>query len=186
VIGSNDQPAKRVLFVCSGNYYRSRLAETLFRHETASAGIGWDAFSRGLTVTGSLYGLAPEARNFLESLGIPVPSQNPMPLLVDELVSADHVVLLNRTEHEPVIAREFHAVYHRLLEKNAVTFWNVFDLASPKSLWGKESPPTQPAISATEHIRFAVKDLIRMLTTSLSTKEKHAEKGRRRPAARHA
>jgi protein-tyrosine phosphatase len=163
--GKDHPPANRVLFVCTGNYYRSRVAEALFRHYSTSAGLAWEPFSRGLTVTGALRGLAKEARDFLELLGIPAPPRNPLPLLVDELITTGHVVLLNRVEHEPVIEREFRAVYRRLLEKNAVTFWNVFDLAPKKSPWGKELPPSQPAASATEHIHFAVKDLIRLLAT---------------------
>ncbi|MEI6032774.1 MAG: hypothetical protein WCS65_00660 [Verrucomicrobiae bacterium] len=152
-----------MLFVCTGNYYRSRLAEALFRHGSASDRNGWDAFSRGLAVAGTLRGLAREARDFLEFLGIPADLRNPLPLLVDELISADHVVILNRAEHEPVISAEFRAVYRRLLEKNAVTCWNVFDLPARKPAWGKAIPPTQPAASATEHICFAVKDLLRQL-----------------------
>jgi protein-tyrosine phosphatase len=163
--GKEHPPTNRVLFVCTGNYYRSRLAEALFRHYSASAGLGWDPFSRGLTVTGAVHGIAPEAQSFLELLGIPsaVPPRDPLPLLVDELITAGHVVLLNRVEHEPVIGREFRAVYRRLLEKNAVIFWNVFDFPPKKALWGKGLRPSQPVASATEHIHFAVKDLIRML-----------------------
>jgi hypothetical protein len=86
-----------------------------------------------------------------------------MPLLVDELITTQRVVLLNRMEHEPVIEREFRAVYRRLLGKNAVTFWNVFDLPPKKFLWSKPPPPSQPAASATEHIHLAVRDLIRQL-----------------------
>jgi protein-tyrosine phosphatase len=156
------QPGKQLIFVCTGNYYRSRIAEAVFR-DASPTGSDWRAVSRGLIVTGALRGLAPEAREFLESSGIVPPSRDPAPLLVDELAAADHVVLLNRAEHEPLIAREFSAVYRRLLAKNAVTLWNVFDLPPKKSAWGKEPPPSQPASSATEHIRFAVKELLRQL-----------------------
>ncbi len=160
VTASDTQPS-RVLFVCTGNYYRSRLAEALFRHDSASEGLAWEPFSRGLGVTGGLQGIAMEAQEYLRSLGIPASPRNPMPLLVDELITTDRIVLLNRTEHEPVIEREFRAVYRRLLGKNAVTFWNVFDLPPKKFLWSKPYPSSQPAVSATEHIHLAVKDLIR-------------------------
>src|SRR5689334_1202389 len=39
---------KRVLFLCSGNYYRSRFAEILFNHFAKARGLDWHADSRGL------------------------------------------------------------------------------------------------------------------------------------------
>ncbi len=36
-----------VLFVCTGNYYRSRFAELFFTARAAQAGLPWAAQSRG-------------------------------------------------------------------------------------------------------------------------------------------
>jgi protein-tyrosine-phosphatase len=36
---------QRVLFLCTGNYYRSRYAEELFNHLARAEGLGWRAFS---------------------------------------------------------------------------------------------------------------------------------------------
>jgi protein-tyrosine phosphatase len=44
---------KLVLFLCTGNYYRSRYAEELFNHLARAEGIGWRAFSRGAGEKGS-------------------------------------------------------------------------------------------------------------------------------------
>ncbi len=38
----------RVLFLCTGNYYRSRYAEEIFNHQAGLEGLGWHAFSRGV------------------------------------------------------------------------------------------------------------------------------------------
>jgi protein-tyrosine phosphatase len=38
---------RRVLFLCTGNYYRSRYAEELFNHIARAEGLGWRAFSCG-------------------------------------------------------------------------------------------------------------------------------------------
>ena len=35
-----------VLFLCTGNYYRSRFAEELFNHRAARDGLSWVAQSR--------------------------------------------------------------------------------------------------------------------------------------------
>jgi protein-tyrosine phosphatase len=41
---------KTLLFLCTGNYYRSRYAEELFNHGAGRAGLAWTAFSRGLAI----------------------------------------------------------------------------------------------------------------------------------------
>ena len=48
---------KRVLFVCSGNFYRSRLAELLFNEAAEKTDVVWRAESRGLLKTGELKGM---------------------------------------------------------------------------------------------------------------------------------
>ncbi len=45
---------KTVLFLCTGNYYRSRYAEILFNAKAEEMGLEWNAVSRGL---------APDPRN---------------------------------------------------------------------------------------------------------------------------
>jgi len=155
---------KRLLFVCSGNFYRSRLAEILFLHYTDPEKRDWEVFSRGLAVGPVMRGVASEVVDFLKPMGLDTGDyRDPRPLLVDELIGASHVVLLNRAEHEPAIEREFHPVYRKLLGAGAITFWNVFDLPYESTSRGKTTPPSQPAESAVEHIHFAVKDLIARL-----------------------
>ena len=41
---------KTVLFLCTGNYYRSRFAEELFNHQAERADLDWIAQSRGLAL----------------------------------------------------------------------------------------------------------------------------------------
>jgi len=159
--GRSTGEKKRLIFVCTGNFYRSRLAELLFNHYAAGPELPWIACSRGLVVNGQLKGLSAEARNYAVSAGLDDAAQrNPRPLLVDELAAADLVVLMNRTEHVPLIERDFRPVYRSLLSRGAVRTWNVFDLAPPRMSWGAEPPPSQPAASATEHINFAVRALV--------------------------
>jgi protein-tyrosine phosphatase len=39
-----------ILFICTGNYYRSRFAEALFNHHAELRGLRWRAISRGLAI----------------------------------------------------------------------------------------------------------------------------------------
>src|SRR5262249_40863295 len=38
---------REVLFLCTGNYYRSRFADILFSAEASRRGLAWSSFSRG-------------------------------------------------------------------------------------------------------------------------------------------
>src|SRR5262245_59358254 len=44
---------KKILFLCTGNYYRSRYAEEIFNHIAEQRGLAWRAFSRGAAERGS-------------------------------------------------------------------------------------------------------------------------------------
>ncbi len=41
---------KTVLFLCTGNYYRSRFAEILFNSVAGNMGLPWQASSKGLAL----------------------------------------------------------------------------------------------------------------------------------------
>jgi protein-tyrosine-phosphatase len=41
---------KNILFLCTGNYYRSRFAEVLFNSVAGKMGLPWQAYSRGLAL----------------------------------------------------------------------------------------------------------------------------------------
>ena len=50
---------KTVLFLCTGNYYRSRFAEELFNHQAERADLDWIAQSRGLALERGAYNVGP-------------------------------------------------------------------------------------------------------------------------------
>ncbi|WP_259235282.1 arsenate reductase/protein-tyrosine-phosphatase family protein [Bradyrhizobium elkanii] len=52
-------PMKRVLFLCTGNYYRSRYAEELFNHLARAEQLAWRASSRGAAERGSPDNVGP-------------------------------------------------------------------------------------------------------------------------------
>ena len=122
---------KQVLFVCTGNYYRSRFAELLFNAAARERGLDWRATSRGTDVDGAgRWNVGPisvHAREALEARGVPLDSELRMPrsLTADDLAAADLVVAVCEAEHRPHLERDFpHAA-------PSVEYWGVEDLASP-------------------------------------------------------
>lgn len=162
---------KRVLFICSGNYYRSRLAEILFNHEAEKAGLPWEADSRGLLQTGELKGLSPQASNYLQENGLGALAKeprDPMPIDVEDLTDADLVVGLCQNEHQSMLEQKFLALAKALHKVGRLRYWNIYDIpqrprAIVRLLGGGHRGPSQPADSGIQHIQLAVKDLIREL-----------------------
>ena len=161
-------PKKRVLFVCSGNYYRSRLAEILFNHEAAAAAPGWYAESRGLLKTGELKGISEHTVNYLKRRGLEslvTEPRNPLALDVEDLTDADLVVALCQSEHQPMIEQKFLSLAKALTKAGRIRYWNVYDIpgrphALVRLLGGGHRDPAQPGESGTEHIALAVKALV--------------------------
>lgn len=162
---------KRVLFVCSGNYYRSRLAEILFNHEAAGAGLAWEAESRGILKAGELRGLSAHAEAYLEGAKLSHLAKEPRdPLFLDveDLTEADLVVGLCREEHQPMIEQKFLALARALHKIGRMRYWNVYDIPlrpAPivRLVGGGHRGPSQPSESGTEHIALAVRGLVQEL-----------------------
>jgi protein-tyrosine phosphatase len=117
---------KRILFLCTANYYRSRFAEALFNAEAARLGLIWQAESRGLDVAAFLNpgSLSAHTRRRLVELGIAVEGEPRFPCAVceDDLTQADLVVALKEMEHRPLLAEQFPGWEER------VEYWHVHDL----------------------------------------------------------
>jgi len=169
---------KRLLFICTGNHYRSRLAEILFNHYTRVERGEWIAESWGLLATSSVKGLSPLIARYLKERSLIVSTEvfrDPMTFSVDDLPLFDLVILLNQSEHFPEFEKRFRALSQSLLESGKLRMWNVYD-APLKTNWflrtigWQKERASQPEKSATEHIDLAV----RMLVAELLSKTPHA------------
>ena len=131
ILGGNTalmNKTNRVLFLCTGNYYRSRYAEELFNHQAGLEGLGWHAFSRAvaedLLFPENVGPMSPYTLNALQAKGIAPrgAARGPVLCTVEDFAEAALVVALKDSEHRPMIERRFAGVAHR------VEYWNVDDI----------------------------------------------------------
>ncbi len=100
---------KTLLFLCTGNYYRSRFAELYFRHLAAQHGLDWRADSRGLRLhAGNEEPISTHTIQECQRLGIStVPIRWPLELVESDLATATLTVAVKETEHRPLIQMNF-------------------------------------------------------------------------------
>jgi predicted translation initiation factor SUI1 len=123
---------KTVLFLCTGNYYRSRFAEMLFNSVAGKMGLPWQASSRGLALERGVNNVGPMAASAitaLKALGIRADdavARFPAQVTTDDLEKATRVVALKQAEHLPLLQEGFPAWAEK------VEFWHVDD--APEAL----------------------------------------------------
>jgi len=122
---------KTVLFLCTGNYYRSRFAEYYFRHLATEHNLAWAADSRGLLLDpGNLGPMSRHTRAECEQSGICMePLRLPQTLSLDDLKAATRVVAVKQTEHRPLM----HKFFPEWVEK--VEYWEVHDVDFAPPSW---------------------------------------------------
>lgn len=118
-------PPQQILFLCTGNYYRSRFAEIVFNWHCERRGINWVADSRGLAL--DVCNNGPISRHTLQNLqarGIASDTFKRLPLPVTEpdMVAADRIIAVKEAEHRRLVERKFPELAHR------VEYWHVHDL----------------------------------------------------------
>ncbi|MGQ9481861.1 arsenate-mycothiol transferase ArsC [Chloroflexus sp.] len=112
---------KTILFICTGNYYRSRYAELLFNAMQVK---GWQATSRGLALSLRNHGpVWPPVLERLQQGGFTMPDELPLPRMLSEadLAQATQVIALNEPEHRPLMQQHFPAWVDR------IAYWQIPD-----------------------------------------------------------
>jgi protein-tyrosine phosphatase len=119
--------ARRLLFLCTGNYYRSRFAEEYWNARAERHARGWRAESRALLdplALGNPGTMSADARAELGRLGIePRAAERwPRSLDRDELELYQRVIALDGDEHRPMVVRSFPAYEAR------IEYWDIGDV----------------------------------------------------------
>src|SRR5438477_320815 len=118
---------RTVLFLCTGNYYRSRFAEIFFNSVAGKVGLPWRASSRGLALERGVNNVGPMALaaiEALEALGVcdgDDCARAPARVTAEDLEGADRVIALKQDEYLPLLQERFPAWSEK------VEFWHVDD-----------------------------------------------------------
>jgi predicted translation initiation factor SUI1 len=118
---------KTVLFLCTGNYYRSRFAEVLFNSVAGKMGLPWRASSRGLALERGVNNVGPMAGaavKALEARGLRAVAEFarfPIQVTVGDFEAANWIIALKEAEHLPLLQERFPAWTEK------VEFWHVDD-----------------------------------------------------------
>lgn len=124
---------KSLLFLCTGNYYRSRFAEELFNFLAPTECPGWVATSRGIAVDLGGKNVGPIAHSTVEALhqrGVQFnlsEAKTPRQLVVSDLEAADHIVAVKYAEHSPLLRERFSS-WLALSDPSRIEFWHVHDI----------------------------------------------------------
>ena len=117
----------RVLFLCSGNFYRSRFAEHLFNHLVAATSLPHRAESAGLMRECRTRNQGPISQAAVAALmarGVVLPREHraPRDVCAQDIVSAALVIALKEAEHRPIVLERFPDLLERF------EFWQVGDI----------------------------------------------------------
>ncbi len=121
---TEESPPLKLLFICTGNYYRSRFAEAVFNHHAEERGLPWRAFSRGLSLVPGRGPLSPYTADALARRGVDLRHTGTCCVTLGELDLGDaaRVIALQEAEHRPLMARRFPEWEAR------IEYWDVADL----------------------------------------------------------
>ena len=119
--------ASRLLFLCTGNFYRSRFAEEYWNARAEQEALAWRADSRALAdppTAENLTSMSSDALAELARLGLRPRGAERAPLSMrgEEFARYERVIALDRDEHLPMVQRSFPSHMER------IEYWDIGDV----------------------------------------------------------
>jgi protein-tyrosine phosphatase len=120
------EPKKTVLFICTGNFYRSRFSEYLFNAIAYKKGLRWRAISRGMKPwmvddQGPVSEFAVE-RLATRHIQLKGDTRYPIPLSENDLICADLVIAMKESEHRAMMMKQFPSW------ADCINYWSIDDI----------------------------------------------------------
>lgn len=117
----------KILFLCTGNYYRSSFAENLFNWLATKQGLDWQADSRGLALERGVNNVGAISRYALEALAVRLVNladdeRFPLAASEQDFQSANRVIAIDELEHRPLMNERFPQW------ADAIEYWLVHDI----------------------------------------------------------
>jgi protein-tyrosine phosphatase len=142
-----------VLFLCSGNYYRSRFAELLFNHLVTDTALVYRAESAGLLPNCRTHNTGWISEHTVEALRareVAVPSLHRIPRDVTEaeIRGAALTIALKEVEHRPMVLERFPGLLER------IEFWQVHDV--------QDAPPSEAIALIENNVKALIERLTRL------------------------
>ena len=138
---------KTVLFLCTGNYYRSRFAEKLFNNLAAQKDLDWKADSRGLALergVNNIGAISIYAVEALKGRGIFIPPDERFPKspTEEDFQKFDLIIAVDESEHRPLMEERF------LKWVDKIEYWLIHDIdkTSPEEALGELEKKLQKLI----------------------------------------
>ncbi|MDY6901198.1 MAG: low molecular weight phosphatase family protein [Cyanobacteriota bacterium] len=141
---------KKVLFLCTGNYYRSRFAEKVFNYLANQNNLNWEADSRGLALERGVNNVGAISKYAVEALkkrGINIITEErfPQSAIVEDFQKFDLIIAVDEHEHRPLMEERFTQWI------DSIEYWLIHDI-------DKTSPQ-----EALEELEKKVRELIKGL-----------------------
>ena len=115
-----------ILFICTGNCYRSRFAEAFFNHHAELRGLSWRAISRGLAIERVIEISKLSRFTFTAMLQRGIKRQHTgadlNALTLQDLIETDLAIAMCEAEHRPMMIEKYP------LWVDYVKYWHVSDL----------------------------------------------------------